>query len=296
MITAENLTKQYGATRALDNVTFTIESGESVAFWGDNGAGKTTALRCILGVHAFDGQLAVNGVNVRRHGKQARSLIGYVPQEAVFHDMPVHETLVFYARLKKAPPESIPQLLAHVQLTEHRAKSVHALSGGMKQRLALAIALLSDPPVLILDEPTTNLDTSARRDFLQMVQTANQAGKTIVFSSHRLEEVTALAHRVLVLNQGALALSCAPDELPGKLGLRQWIRIIVSPPQREDAITQFRFHNIPFVPNGRAIYARIQPGNKMTPLRLLEAARIPVQDFDVVESSDVVPSQDENHD
>lgn len=204
MITAKRISKHYGKVTALDNVSFTIEAGEALALWGANGAGKTTAIRCLLGVHSFEGSLILDSIDVQKNGKAARTRIGYVPQEMAFFDMSVRETLQFYARLKKVSETEIDSALDTVQLVEQDDKAVSALSGGMKQRLALAIALLADPPILLLDEPTASLDAEAQREFVHLIRELNQAGKTIIFSSHRFEEVAALAQSVLVLEGGKL--------------------------------------------------------------------------------------------
>lgn len=283
MITAKNLTKRYGNNLALDQVSFTIQTGESVALWGANGAGKTTTLRCLLGVQGFSGELTVNGINVRKNGKAARAVVGYVPQEAAFYDMTVFETLHFYARLKKAAAERIPDALEQVQLADHAAKRVSMLSGGMKQRLALAVALLADPPILVLDEPTANLDVKAQRDFIHAIQTLNQSGKTIVFSSHRLDEVVALAGRVLVLADGRLTLDCQAHELAQKLGLHRWLRIWIPAQHREDSLRVLNDQGFVFMPNGHSVYVQVNLGAKIAPLRSLELARIPVDDFDFVD-------------
>jgi ABC-type multidrug transport system ATPase subunit len=284
MIHAQKLTKRYGTLTVLDDVSFTIQPGEAVALWGANGAGKTTTLRCLLGVHAFEGQLTINGVDVQRAGKAARALTGYVPQEAAFYDLTVWETLHFYARLKKVAATRIPTTLDKVDLAEHSRKRVSALSGGMKQRLALAVALLADPPVLILDEPTANLDVQAQRDFVHTIQALNQAGKTIIFSSHRLDEVLTLASRVLVLNGGKLALECKPHELADRLGLQRWLRIWVPNDHKADSIQRLRDEGFAYAPNGKSIYVRVNASSKMTPLRILERANIPIDDFEILES------------
>ena len=288
MITARNLTKRYGPNTALDDVSFTIEPGESVALWGANGAGKTTALRCLLGVQTFTGELTLDGLDVHRQGKAVRSRIGYVPQEATFYDLTVWETMQFYARLKKVAEDTIQGVLDDVQLLPHVDKSVNALSGGMKQRLALAVGLLADPPVLVLDEPTANLDAAAQRDFIRMIQELNHGGKTIVFSSHRLDEVVALATRVLVLNEGVLRFECPPGDLAERLGLRRWLRVQVPSPQKESAQKTLDEAGFTYTPNGRAVYVRIGQGGKMDALRALETADISVEDFDLVDN-DVIP-------
>lgn len=294
MIVAKHLTKHYGKTAALNRVSFSIGAGEAVALWGENGAGKTTTLRCLLGVQSFEGELTVNGINVRSHGKAARAAIGYVPQETAFYDMTVLETLHFYARLKKVAPQRVDTVVEHVQLSPHSAKRVNMLSGGMKQRLALAVALLADPPVLILDEPTANLDVKAQRDFIHTIQTLNQAGKTIVFSSHRLDEVIMLASRVLVLADGAITLECQPHELAEKLGLQRWLRIWVAAQHKENTLKILDKEGYAFMPNGRSVYVRVNLSGKFAPLRSLELAQIPVQDFDLVDGELLL--QEESHD
>ena len=293
MIVAKNLTKRYGQITALNQVSFTIEPGESVALWGSNGAGKTTTLRCLLGVQGFEGELTVNGIDVRKQGKAARTAIGYVPQEANFYDMSVFETLRFYARLKKVASSRIDDVLNQIQLESHSQKRVSALSGGMKQRLALAVALLANPPILVLDEPTANLDVKAQRDFMQTVQALNQSGKTIVFSSHRLDEVITLASRVLVLADGKLMLECHPHDLAENLGLHRWLRIWVAAHHKEDTLRVLHNQGFAFTPNGHSVYVQIGAKGKLAPLRLLEMASIPVEDFDLVDGE---LNQGDSHD
>lgn len=283
MIIAKNLTKTYKNTIALNNVSFEITDGESVALWGANGAGKTTTLRCLLGIHNFDGELTVNGIDVQHRGKAARAVVGYVPQEVRFYDLNVLETLRFYARLKKVSSDRITHVLEQVQLEDHQQKRINMLSGGMKQRLALAIALLADPPVLILDEPTANLDVNAQRDFIHMVQSLNHNGKTIVFSSHRLDEVVALASRVLVLSEGALTISCAPHELAQKLELHRWLRIWIADTHKEQMLRVFNNEGYIYKQNGHSVFVQVNDNGKIAPIRSLQQASIPIEDFDMID-------------
>jgi ABC-type multidrug transport system ATPase subunit len=294
MIIASNLVKRYGKTTALNGVSFTINAGESVALWGANGAGKTTTLRCLLGVQGFEGALTVNGIDVQRQGKAARAAIGYVPQEAIFYDLSIVETLEFYARLKKAPVDRIAEVLEQVHLNSHRHKRVSMLSGGMKQRLALAVALLADPPILILDEPTANLDVAAQRDFIHTVQALNQAGKTIVFSSHRLDEVLALASRVLVLAEGELRFACQPHELAEKLGLHRWLRIWVAAHHHEATLRVLGEQGYVYTPNGHSVFVQVGENGKAAPLWSLQQAHIPIEDFDLVDG-ELIMAAGENH-
>ncbi len=237
MIEFTNLTKRFGKFAAVDDLTLAIHPQEAVALWGVNGAGKTTVVKCLLGLLRYDGQITVNGFDVRRQGRARRPpLIGYVPQQQSFYDdMSTVETALFFARLKGAPAARIAPVLAQVGLGDQGGKRVGALSGGMKQRLALALALLGDPPVLVMDEPTSNLDTAARSQLLHLLLEVKRAGKTIIFSSHRIEEVETLADRVLVMEKGQVRFTCTPHELPGAwAGARRsscaWSRARSTPP------------------------------------------------------------------
>jgi Cu-processing system ATP-binding protein len=292
MIIAKNVTKRYGKVLALDNVTFTIETGKSVALWGANGAGKTTVIRCLLGVHSFDGTLIVDDIDVQTSGKNARTRIGYVPQEMAFFDMSVQETLQFYARLKKVSADSIPPVLESVKLNGQDNKPVSALSGGMKQRLALAIALLSDPKILLLDEPTASLDAHAQQDFIHMIQDLNASGKTIVFSSHRFEEVAALSGQVIWLEGGTLKALCTPRELAVELGLRQWLRIEIDFEYHDAAIRNLTEGGYHHVLNSKAIFINVETHQKVDILRLFDQVQIPITDFDVTDSY-AVPQHEE---
>jgi ABC-2 type transport system ATP-binding protein len=215
MITVNHLTKRYpqpgrawwsdATVTAVDDVSFHLGRGEALALWGVNGAGKTTILKCLLGLLDCEGELTLDGHDLRRDGRRARHFLGYVPQELAFHaDMSVMESCRFYAQLKKVPADRIPVVLEQVGLAAQGQKAVGALSGGMKQRLALALALLADPPVLLLDEPTSNLDAATRDEFIDLLVTLRQAGKSLLFTSHHAEEVERLADQVLILKDGRI--------------------------------------------------------------------------------------------
>ena len=203
--------KRFGRIGVLNGVTFDVRPGQSIALWGSNGAGKTTLIRCLLGLIDFTGDIRVAGLDVRRHGKSARRMIGYVPQElALYDDFRLTEAAYFMARLKGADPRACGPILADLGLAGHERKRVRELSGGMKQRLALGIALLNNPPVLVLDEPTSNLDTAGRAALMELLLDLKRSGKTILFISHRPEEVAGLADRVLTLEHGKLLTDTAP--------------------------------------------------------------------------------------
>jgi nitrous oxidase accessory protein len=276
------VSKRYGRMMALDEVSFAIRPGEAVALWGINGAGKTTLIKAMLGLIEFSGEIYVEGDDVKRAGKATRRRIGYVPQEAIFYDMTVQTTMEFYARLKKVSPARNPALLEEMGLAEHAAKPVPALSGGLKQRLALAIALLADPPILLLDEPTANLDAKARRDYLARLSHLRKAKKTILFASHRFEEVETLADRVLVMESGRIAETLRPGEVRLRLAPEVEMTLWLAEGERERALACFTRQGWNAHLNGRGtVVVQINADRKLQPLTLLAEQGISVLDFEV---------------
>jgi ABC-type multidrug transport system ATPase subunit len=205
MIRIEGVRKRFGRFTALGGVDLTVGRGQAVALWGPNGAGKTTLLRCVLGLHSFGGRIEIDSIDVRRRGKSARRLLGYIPQESILPpDLRVSEAMTLFAGLRRAERGQIDRLLTLVELQGARSRRVCDLSGGMRQRLSLALALLGDPPLLVLDEPTSNLDAAGRRAFLDLLLGLKRAGKTILFTSHRPDEVRHVADRVVTLENGLI--------------------------------------------------------------------------------------------
>lgn len=288
MISVKNLTKKYGHFTAVDNLSFEIAAGEAIALWGPNGAGKTTIIRSLLGLLSASGELRVNNFEVQKQGKKARAAIGYVPQELAFYDdLSARDTLIFYAQLKHIAAARVDEVLAEVGLSAHGAKPVAALSGGMKQRLALASALLADPPVLVLDEPTSNLDAAARDEFIKLLLRQKAQGKTLLFTSHRLEEVETLADRVLVLESGKLSLVCHPAELAGRLGMSLTLKIIIPETIRDNALTLLQARGFTASRNGIGLRVAVSPKAKMAPLQTLWEEKIEVSNFEVENSAEM---------
>jgi ABC-type multidrug transport system ATPase subunit len=206
IIALQDVTKRFGRRTVLDHVSFTVRPGRIVALLGSNGAGKTTTLKCILGITSFNGAVEVGGLRVDRQGRDARALIGYVPQlPSLSEDDTCEQALTFTAALRGVPRDRIGEALDVVNLSSQQGYRVGELSGGMRQRLALAAALLGEPRVLLLDEPTASLDAESRAQFEAIIRRLRDDGRAILLSTHTYERLDELADDVLILQDGVLA-------------------------------------------------------------------------------------------
>ncbi len=283
MINIHRVTKRFGRAPAVDDVTLDIPAGDSVALWGANGAGKSTLIRCVLGLLRFSGSISIAGHDVWRDGKRARLLVGYVPQELGFYDdLGVADAVHFFARLKSVAVRSTDDVLAPVGLGGHETKRIRELSGGMKQRLALAIATLGDPPVLVLDEVTASLDACGRDEFLSLLTRLSGSGRTLLFASHRTEEVATLAKRVVVLDHGRVASVCAPGEFAPHAARGTVLHLVMPARVRQQAITCLRNGGLVPVLNGVGVLVPVANEQKARPFRMLAEARITIDDFELV--------------
>ena len=203
MIEVCDLRKSFGSQEVLSRLNLSIGK-EAIGLLGPNGAGKTTFLRCLLGLLEYEGEIRIDGLEVKKHKLDIKQKIGYVPQTFPFwNDLRVNETIGFFVKLRQVTVSRSNELLNHFDLLKHSFKKVSELSGGMRQKLSIVIALLSDPEIILLDEPTANLDTWAIRDILSILQEW-RGKKTILLSSHRIEEVRAVTDRILQLQDGTL--------------------------------------------------------------------------------------------
>jgi len=285
VIEVRDLVVRFGRTRAVDGVSFGAAAGESLALWGDNGAGKTTILRAVLGLLPHGGEIRLAGRDLRRDGRRARAQVGYVPQQlALYDDLTAIGYLRYVAGLRRQPAAAAAPLLARVGLADEAAKPVGALSGGMKQRLALAAALVGDPPVLVLDEPTASLDATARADFLRLLALLHASGKTMLVTSHRLEEVATLADRVLVLEGGRVRLACPASDLAAALRIEMTLRLLLAEGDVGPALGMLADRGYAARRNGHGVLVRVRAGERATPLRILTDGGIGVTDFTLEDS------------
>jgi ABC-2 type transport system ATP-binding protein/nitrous oxidase accessory protein len=213
VITIRDLTKRFGAHAALVRISTVVPDGAFTLLLGANGAGKTTLLRCVLGLVAFEGAIRVGAHDVARDGAAARALLGYVPQRpSLPPDLTCSEVMDLFARLRGCA-RGDASWLERAGLAGSEAVPVRALSGGMQQRLALAVAMQADPAVLLFDEPASHLDVAARRALHQELAGLAGQGRTVVLATHLAAEPLSLATQVLVLHQGRLVYDGPSDRL-----------------------------------------------------------------------------------
>jgi lipooligosaccharide transport system ATP-binding protein len=219
VLSAHNLHKSYDGQVVVDGIALAINKGECFGLLGPNGAGKTTTLRLLLGLIEPDaGELSLLGLAVPAKAREARLRVGVVPQmDNLDPDFTVEENLLVYGRYYGMPDAEIkgriPQLLEFANLTHKRDVKIPALSGGMKRRLTLARALVNDPEVIILDEPTTGLDPQARHLIWQRLRELTQQGKTLLLTTHFMDEAERLCHRLAIMDNGRFISEGSPREL-----------------------------------------------------------------------------------
>ncbi len=208
-----NLTKLYGQNRGLAPTSFVVAQGELIAIVGHNGAGKSTLLKMLANWIVPDsGEALVDGIDLRNRIEAVRK-IGFIPEDPnLFDFFSVEYNLNLFANLSQTPLSRVEEVLNEFNLLSFRKSKVQALSKGLKQRVSIGRALLANPPVLLLDEPTSGLDFEMTREIYRLLNTMHDAGKTILFTSHRPEEIKNLATRIMVLHNGKVIFDGLPHE------------------------------------------------------------------------------------
>jgi ABC-2 type transport system ATP-binding protein len=238
MITVVNLTKRYATKTAIENVSFKVEKGEILGFLGPNGAGKTTTMRIVTGfMPASDGTVRVDGFDVFENPIDVRRRIGYLPENPpLYLEMTVAGYLRFVAKIKGVPKEKIEseirRVMERASIADVQARIIAKLSKGYKQRVGLAQALLNDPPVLILDEPTIGLDPKQIHEVRELIKDLS-GNHTVVLSTHILPEVEQTCQRVVIIDKGKIVAVDTPQNLRFQLQNKERISLEVKGPLSE---------------------------------------------------------------
>ncbi|MBK7105495.1 MAG: ATP-binding cassette domain-containing protein [Ignavibacteriae bacterium] len=232
-VTVTNLTKKYQTQRAIDNISFEVKTGEVLGFLGPNGAGKTTTMKIITGFMApSDGDAKINGISVLEEPEKVKRMIGYLPESnPLYHDMPVLEYLEFIAELQNVPKNKVKDRIAQMVkvcgLNVEKHKKIGELSKGYKQRVGLAQALIHDPEILILDEPTTGLDPNQIVEIRNLIREIGRE-KTVILSTHILPEVEATCDRILIINDGKIVADGTSESLRKQAQGQEVLKIGIS--------------------------------------------------------------------
>ncbi len=237
VIQVEGLTKRYDDLTAVDDISFSVKRGEIFGILGPNGAGKTTTLECIEGiVTPTSGRTVVLGLDTQNEPKEVKQRIGVQLQASAYFDhLTLKEILDLFGRFYKRSAAPI-ELLERVALEGRAGATVANLSGGQRQRFTIAAALINEPEVVFLDEPTTGLDPQARRSLWEFVLAMNEQGRTIVLTTHYMEEAEFLCHRVAIMDGGKIVALDTPDNLTRALPVPYEIKIAVEGEYSADAL------------------------------------------------------------
>lgn len=249
-IKIENLTKKYGLQKAVDNISFEVKTGEILGFLGPNGAGKTTTMKMITNYIAVDqGDIKIAGNSLRQQGDVLRKHIGYLPEHnPLYQEMPVIDYLEFSAALQGIPglqiPARVKEMIKKCGLNAEKHKKIGELSKGYRQRVGLAQALVHDPEILILDEPTTGLDPNQIVEIRRLIREIGRE-KTVILSTHILPEVEATCDRILIINQGRIVADGTAESLRKQAQGQELLTITVE--DAGDDQVQKTLHALPSV-------------------------------------------------
>jgi ABC-type multidrug transport system ATPase subunit len=232
MVEVGGLSKRFGNFTAIQGLSYDVQAGESFALLGPNGSGKTTTLKCLAGLTIpTAGAVRIDGLDLLKGARAAKTRLSYLPQRVAFHEtLTAGEVLGFYARLRDLPRERPALVLDELGFGGLLNKPIGEFSGGMVQRLGIAVALLPNAPVLLLDEPAVGLDPEGAVRFRDVLRSLSRAGKTVIFSSHVLSEVEQLADRVAVLVAGKLVAVQSAEHMENGFGACARLRVGLSNP------------------------------------------------------------------
>ena len=245
MIQVSQLTKRFGDTLAVNNLSFSVSKGEVLGFLGPNGAGKSTTMKMISGFIAPDaGTVTIESIDIEKNPIEAKSRLGYLPEGIpLYGDMPVHSFLAFVGRVRglrsSELTERIASVVDDVRLGDVLTESIASLSKGYKRRVGIAQAMLHDPPVLVLDEPTDGLDPNQKDQVRYLINSISR-DKAIILSTHILDEVEAVCSRVIVINKGEIVVDSDPHTLAARSDHHNTVKLKLTNASVEDASNQLK--------------------------------------------------------
>ena len=231
MIQVTNLSKSYSEIKAVDNISFEISKGEIFGLLGPNGAGKSTTLNMMSTIVKNDaGNIVIDGLDVSKNTEQSKRLIGVVPQEiSLYEDLSAEQNLLFWGKLYGIPSKELKKRIDHtlelIGLLDRKKDLIKTYSGGMKRRINIAAALLHQPKVLFMDEPTVGIDPQSRNHIFEVIETLNKEGITIIYTTHYMEEVERLCDRIAIIDSGKIIAQGTQSELADLVNAKESIQL-----------------------------------------------------------------------
>jgi len=229
MISIYNLSKSYGSLKALDNLNLTINNGEIFGLLGPNGAGKSTTIQILSSLQSFDqGEVLINGKCLKENFEESKKIIGVVPQEiSLYEEFSAYDNLLFWGGIngvsKSDLKSRIDNILELIGLSNRKNDLIKTYSGGMKRRINIAAALLHNPQILFMDEPTTGVDPQSRNKIFEIIETLNKQGITIIYTTHYMEEVERLCNTIAIIDSGKIIAKGTKEELQRKCNINETV-------------------------------------------------------------------------
>lgn len=281
MLSVENLKKSYGDVLAVNGVSFSVEENETVVLLGPNGSGKTTTLKSIVGLVIPDeGEIHINGVDALKEPKKARQFLSFLPQRVALHEnLKVIEILEFFRKVRNLSAQRVEYVIETLNLKDILGKYSRELSGGNAQRLGIAIALLPDVPILILDEPTLSLDPEGVMRFKSLLSNLKKEGKTILFTTHLLNEVDEFADKVGVLVSGKLITFENASELKKKLKFESKIYLVVKNMQDDFVKVAYDYGALEVRRNGTSMIIKAESSKILDILFKIKESGAQIENF-----------------
>ncbi len=239
MIKVTNLSKSYGDVKALKNIDFSIKKGEIFGLLGPNGAGKSTTIKILSTLLGYNsGQVMIDGYNLTENLGRCKKIIGVVPQEiSLYENFSAYDNLLFWGKLNgvkgKELQQKIDTLLEMIGLSHRKNDLIKAYSGGMKRRINIAVALLHEPKILFMDEPTTGVDPQSRNKIFDVIEDLNKKGLTIIYTTHYMEEVERLCNTIAIIDNGKIIVQGTKAELQKLCNVKETVSLEIEPISKE---------------------------------------------------------------
>lgn len=292
MIRIENLSKSYGKFKVLNKMSFTIKKGEIFGLLGPNGAGKSTIIKILSAlISKYEGTVFIDGIELKNNISACKKMIGVVPQEiALYEEFSAYDNLLFWGRLnnvndKELKPK-INDLLEMIGLLDRKNDLIKTYSGGMKRRINIAAALLHNPKILFMDEPTTGIDPQSRNKIFDIIEKLHRKGMTIIYTTHYMEEVERLCNTIAIVDSGKILVQGTKDELRTMCNIKEQVVLQIKETSKEQLLLLKNKTNLNFTKNTNSLSIECNPSEDLEQiLHNCNQLKISVKNIDIKKSN-----------